>query len=347
MPKGFQQRDNRSQTPTPNHGPKDLEGPIILPISKHDRIYRKWPKILREIVHHMERSGVCLITCVQRGNTSTPKESKTTVLVVCNSSRPPTHREKTTYHIRRLLRENNLWDVGVEFVKGDIFRCGGLMRKELDRRAIQLPCMIGESLGMENAYSSGTLGGLLELKIPGQADYITVGLTCFHILNPSEKGLDPAFRDRVRLWRKEGIKPEDSMRHRIQVLHPSASAIKDKVEALGEEIRPIEQDEAFARYRRLESEGLEDQLGCRAVQRFSRMARTLSELKGFRSDIERFQQSRREYFGPVYAASGFRTTASSNGKPPSSLDWALIEIPHDRIGENTVRLPRGFVRRKC
>lgn len=48
---------------------------------------------------------------------------------------PPTHRQRSTSHIRKLLHDNNHWDVAVEFVKGDLFHWGsGLIKKELDRR---------------------------------------------------------------------------------------------------------------------------------------------------------------------------------------------------------------------
>jgi hypothetical protein len=71
--------------------------------------------------------------------------------------------------------------------------------------------MLGKSLTLKDAHYSGALGGLLELKMPEKPDYITVGLTCFHCLNPSEKGLDPGLLARVRVWQKEGIEPGDNL----------------------------------------------------------------------------------------------------------------------------------------
>ncbi|KAJ5431841.1 hypothetical protein N7445_008339 [Penicillium cf. griseofulvum] len=123
----------------------------------------------------------------------------------------------------------NLREVAVEFVQGELAPGGSeLDGKELDRRAVQLPCMIGESIALKEAGNSGTLGGLLDLKMPGRQDYTTFGLTCFHVVNPSEKGLDPVFLNKVKKWREGGIRPEDSMRKRLLVEHPSPSAIKKK-----------------------------------------------------------------------------------------------------------------------
>jgi hypothetical protein len=172
--------------------------------------------------------------------------------------------------------------------------------------------MLGESLALRGAHNSGTLGGLLELKMPENHDYITVGLTCFHCVNPSEKGLDAELLDRVRVWRKEGIEPGDNLRTRLQVEHPSPNTIKVKIASLQDEIRGIEQNEVYARLCDLVSEGLQGQLGRHAEQTFLSMRKNLSDLKSFR-EMEKFQAS----FGSIFAASGFRTT--EDGKS-SNLD---------------------------
>ncbi|CAP96168.1 hypothetical protein PCH_Pc21g12710 [Penicillium rubens Wisconsin 54-1255] len=183
------------------------------------------------------------------------------------------------------------------------------VRKELDRRALQVPCMLGESLALKSAYNSGTLGGLLELKMPGKADYITVGLTCFHCVSPSEKVLDPDFLARVRVWRKEGIVPADNLRTRLQVKHPSPNAIKSKIASVEDEICGIEHNEEYARLCDLVNEGLQGQLGRRAEETFLGITKNLSELRSFLREMEKFRGN----FGSAFAASGFRTTEDEDG----------------------------------
>lgn len=257
------------------------------------------------------------------------------MLVVCNSEKPPSHREHSIAKIRELLDNNYLSGVAVDFVRGDFVRgVSGLDSKELDRRAIQLPSMLGQSLALNDASGSGTLGGFLELKMPGEAEYRTMALTCFHCVNPRETRLDRALVKRLRVWRQEGITPDEDMRMELQVQHPSRTAVKEKIKSLKDSIRAIEENEEYVQLSELEGD-IECTCGRRAAKTFSRMTSTLCELKEFLQEIEAFKQADRGYFGPVYAGSGFRQTT---GKLPSNLDWALIEIPYDRVGENIVRL---------
>ncbi|OQE26969.1 hypothetical protein PENFLA_c006G10574 [Penicillium flavigenum] len=309
MRKNLSQRDHRSQsykTSAKAKAPTHYPPTKVFPVRKYDPICGKWPTILRTIVRNMNHAGVCVVTCVRRG--PDPRNSTTTVLVICDSKQPPHHRESSVSNTR-LLDDHKLWKVAVEFVPGSLVRGS--------------PCMFGESLTLKGAHNSGTLGGLLELKMPGKADYITVGLTCFHCVNPSQKGLDPEFLARVRVWRNEGIDPEDNLRTRLQVEHPSPNTIKVKISSLQDEICGIEKNEEYARLCDLVSEGLQGQLGRRAKQTFLGMRKNLSELKSFLREMEKFRTN----FGSVFAASGFRTTEDGNS---SNLDWALVEIPRGR-----------------
>lgn len=40
--------------------------------------------------------------------------------------------------------------------------------------------------------------------------------------------------------------------------------------------------------------------------------------------------------GEVYAASGYRTRAAADHRAKVHMDWALIEVSSDRLGNNTV-----------
>ncbi|KXG51840.1 uncharacterized protein PGRI_092330 [Penicillium griseofulvum] len=164
-----------------------------------------------------------------------------------------------------------------------------------------------------------------------------MALTCFHCINPSEKGADPTLVETIRSWRQEGIKPVDSLRTKLQDQQPSSTAVEEKIKSLKDEIRTIEENQQYIDFREVGSiEDIELQLGRHAARMFSNMDKTLSELKDFLREINAFQAENRGSFGPVYAGSGFRIT----GKPSSNLDWALIEIPDDRVGDNIT--PDGY-----
>ncbi|KAJ5427640.1 hypothetical protein N7491_008082 [Penicillium cf. griseofulvum] len=210
-------------------------------------------------------------------------------------------------NIRKLLVSNNLRQVSFEFVQGDFAWSGSNPNgNELDRRAIRPPSMLGQSLALDGASGSGTFGGFVELKLPGETGYTTMALTCFHSINPSENGVDSTLLGAIRSWRQEGIKPGDSLRTKLQIQQPSSTAVKEKIKSLKDEIRTIEENQQYIDFREV------------------------GKLKDFLQEIYAFQAENRGSFGHVYAGSGFRVT----GKPSSNLDWALIEIPDHRVGEN-------------
>ncbi|KAJ5431838.1 hypothetical protein N7445_008336 [Penicillium cf. griseofulvum] len=225
----------------------------------------------------MGRTGVCLIMCVRRGESKTPRHCTTTVLVVCNSPVPPKHMNDSEANIRKLLVSNNLRQVSFEFVQGDFAWSGSNPNgNELDRRAIRPPSMLGQSLALDGASGSGTFGGFVELKLPGETGYTTMALTCFHSINPSENGVDSTLLGAIRSWRQEGIKPGDSLRTKLQIQQPSSTAVKEKIKSLKDEIRTIEENQQYIDFREVGSkEDIELQLGRYAARMFSNMEKTL------------------------------------------------------------------------
>ncbi|KAJ5940537.1 hypothetical protein N7516_000705 [Penicillium verrucosum] len=319
-------RYDRAKSPRSTQPPKAPEPNSTakyLPVSRNDPICREWPSLLRKIVRKIDHTGVCIITCVLRKKGLDPGFT-TTVLVVCNSSSPPSHRCTSTAQIRALLDKIRLSSVAVEFVHGDFTRgASAIDNEQLDRRVLHQPSMISQ-----------------KLKLPGQSDYKTLGLTCFHCVNPSENGLRPDLVTRVRKWRENGIKPDDDLRRELQMEHPSSMAIEDRIVSLKDEIRAIETDKEYVQFRELEGEDIEFVFGRTAARTFTRMKDTLSDLNDFLDEIQTFKNDNRAAFGHVYAASGFRTTPPVPGRPTSNLDWALIEVPDDRIGQNVT--PDGY-----
>jgi hypothetical protein len=73
----------------------------------------------------------------------------------------------------------------------------------------------------ENPEGTGTLGGFFELTLPGSKESKELALTCFHVINPAEKGKTDTAIDQTRSRRKQGIKPGDQMASNLKVYHPS------------------------------------------------------------------------------------------------------------------------------
>ncbi|OQE35144.1 hypothetical protein PENCOP_c014G04655 [Penicillium coprophilum] len=297
-------------------------------ISKDDRLCKLWPSLLRQIVSKIDHAGLCIITCVRQ---KAPDATNiTTTILVCNSENLPHHRHISIAKIRELLNRNRLESVAIEFARGDFTRgVSDLHQEELDHRAVQLPSIISQSLALENTNSSGTFGGFVELKMPGEARYRVLGLTCFHCVCPSEIELAPDLVERIQRWRTSGIKPADHWRQKLRVRHPSSMAIKDKTQSLKAGVREIERDENYIKFRELERDNLQFTLGRGAKKTFDQMVETRNHMRGFLRGIHIFEAHNWGTFGHVFAGSGLRATSTN---PSSTLDWALIKIHGQRSG---------------
>lgn len=71
---------------------------------------------------------------------------------------------------------------------------------------------------------------------------------------------------------------------------------------------------------------------------FDRHHKITNHYQGIKSRVEEFQRLNRHHLGTVFAASGERIKASMTivETPKCNLDWALIEVPSHRIGDNEV-----------
>ncbi|KAJ5355675.1 hypothetical protein N7517_010284 [Penicillium concentricum] len=320
--------------------PKPVPTSELFYVSKHDVIRKIWPGLLHQIVQTIDHTGVCILACVRRKGLDSTKIT-TTVLVVCDSKKPPSHRHRSIAKIRELLDRNRLASVAVEFVPGHFTRgVSDLHQEELDHRAIQQPSMISQSLALENANSSGTFAGFIELNMPGETEYKTLGLTCFHCVNPNEHGHSTEYVHRILNWRRHGIQPHDSMRQRLKVRHPSDVAIEDKIQSLNAGIALIREDPNYVKFRELERDGLGFTLGRGAKQAYERIVKTRAEMETFLRDINIFKANNRGAFGHIFAASGLRTTTTHtpdghylrDSPIPADLDGMPLFIHGQRSG---------------
>ncbi|KAJ5522505.1 hypothetical protein N7527_006620 [Penicillium freii] len=169
----------------------------------------------------------------------------------------PCQREDAVFHkwslsiersleiVNEILKSHDLSDVRVEFIEDQTSWCADDDEAQetgvFDRRVIQSPSMSGQSLSLEeNSESSGTLGGFFELKLPGSQEPKVVAVTCFHVLNPTEKGKTAATKTRIRQWRKERIQPDDQETSDLTVYHPSPRAIQEKAGVLKKQVADIQ-----------------------------------------------------------------------------------------------------------
>jgi hypothetical protein len=164
-----------------------------------------------------------------------------------------------------------------------------------------------------------------------------VGVTCFHVINPTENGKGDNVKAIIRTWRQQGINPDgDNMAKHLTVFHPSSRAIKENTQFLKKEIEKLQTPQYKL---------CQDLLGCGQKLRkgdeivYLQAKKQISDSEALLSDIQDFDPR----FGRVWAASGFRIAQapsinSGANRLPTNYDWALIEVPRERVGRNTVSL---------
>ncbi|KAJ6189840.1 hypothetical protein N7519_004748, partial [Penicillium mononematosum] len=117
-------------------------------------------------------------------------------------------------------------------VLAQLSRCG---RTDKSRGSVpvRIRSMPGQSLALkENASSSGMFGGFFEITLPGIAKPKVVGITCFHVINPTVKEEKESTKAVIRKWWEEGINPDDNMAKHLAASHPSPHAIQENKQSL-------------------------------------------------------------------------------------------------------------------
>ncbi|CAI7572864.1 unnamed protein product [Penicillium glandicola] len=288
-----------------NNWPLSRENLTILPCKRYDTIFNKWDGVRDEIVKKIDLTHV-FTHGLEEVRVQFPEARLSRR--VCDS-RSDDEAEP----------------------KRDVEEAGP---GEFHQDVVRLRSMPGQSLALdENVDSSGTFGGFFEIKLPGITQPKVVGLTCFHVIDLTEKHKGETSKAKIRQWRTEGIKPNDKLTQNLKVAHPSRRAIRDKTRSLEKEIDTI-QTPQYKLSETLVSCG--DKLRKGDKMMYLEVKQQLSDCKALLHDIHMFDPS----FGKVWAASGYRTGKApsvNKGKHslPTCYDWALIEVPRERVGSNT------------
>lgn len=318
---------------------------------REDAIFTKWDRVRDEIVKRIDLKYVSTIGCYRVGRRGSTRKGRPTIFIFGNHAKYPKSSQPARSIITDILKKHKVAEVEVEFLEGhfrrhasdpeseedepkskrDTEECGGVFHLDV----VRLPSMPGQSLALkENASASGTFGGFFEVTLPGIPEPKVMGITCFHVINPTEKGKSDRAKLVIRKWREEGIKPNDKMAKHLKVDHPSRRAVKEKTRELEKEVADI-QTPTYMLWDELVINEQDLRKGNRmmyeaAKQRLLDCKASIQELKGFDPG-----------FGKVWAASGFRTGQapsidSGKNRLPTNYDWALIEVPRERVGRNIV-----------
>lgn len=78
--------------------------------------------------------------------------------------------------------------------------------------------------------------------------------------------------------------------------------------------------------------------------RYNELEVSIAPIRQLKSGLENLQSTRGLSLGHVYAASGYqeRCLETVSTHTPSVLNWALIRVNEERLGDNTVWKPSPF-----
>ncbi|KAI9719976.1 MAG: hypothetical protein M1812_003101 [Candelaria pacifica] len=189
---------------------------------------------------------------------------------------------------------------------------------------------LGLSIGVKDVYwSSGTIGGFVEMEnTSGESDPIICALTNHRVARPTkivgnETGPGPVNYDpRLDETEKyhEAVIPGSGLR--LLMCQPSLKDHERMIQMLEERIVDAKRSSARLEIRASGGNKLAQQ----------RLLQNKEELRDLEKEHERVSEFDLEY-GMLWASSGYAKSPRTGG----SLDWALVHVRKDRIGQNTPR----------
>ncbi|KAJ5374540.1 hypothetical protein N7517_006546 [Penicillium concentricum] len=328
-------------------GPLSRENVTILPCQREDSVFWKWDQVRDDIVRRIDLTHVSTVACYRVETSHSPSKTNPTIIVSGNHARYPGATQEARDIINAVLLKYKPVEVQVKFLEGQYSRYASHLsernapKRDVDEAGsrvfhddiIQLQSLPGQSLALHgNDSTSGTLGDFFELKFPGSTHSTVMGLTCFHVIDPTTAPTVNVREDKVEQWRKSGIKPVDRMARELKVDHPSPRAIRNKTRALEKEIDKIQTPE-YNLNEELVSYGVELKRGVKT--RHLEASKQLRHLRALLGNLQAFDAN----FGRVWAASGLRIGQAAsidggNNDLPTVHDWALIKVPRERAVRN-------------
>lgn len=293
-----------------------LEPVFSRSITATDPFIHKWQGLKGQILNILEGREWTLLSAHLRG----PRNGKfahTVVICVREDSRQNWNdvRDSIVHH----LDTNDLTHTAVEIIRDSIFHYPE-QAAILDEQDWNKKAKLGGSLGMGGeSTSSFTFGGFLELQFHCHHQWKRFGMTNFHSI-ANDHCLDD--------WKRHGIIPDDS-RNNISIDHPSLGDHNMSMKYYEDKAADIQTQKYYEVQRRFEGEG--PSLSRSQKANFKYDTDLLNRYIKTIDLANEFHQKGNQYLGRVYAASGFRITATNR-----ILDWALIEVERGRLSNNEI-----------
>ncbi|CEJ57254.1 hypothetical protein PMG11_05954 [Penicillium brasilianum] len=312
------------------------------PVARTDSIFDKWNDIAHAILNALDTREWVALGCWRYGVGNTGTENPVTVVV--NVEKRSTSEWSTeSRRIRMILRGFGVTDVDILFRKDEIRR--HVEDPELPQAACTKFAQPGVSLGIHSSTAgSSTLGGLVELQFPDQK-WRTFGITCFHAVYAPERNRQtliqvPGASEAFRRWKDHPVRPGNPMAPQLlRVDHPSLSDLRRAVASLAGGIADLKSDKFREIEKQLRARDTDPDdvfVNPKDEAKYHGTVRTIDAFEQQHQFFQSFIQNETYLLGPVFAGSGlWRARAGQDQRQDLTIvDWALIEIPKERLGEN-------------
>ncbi|KAJ5085283.1 hypothetical protein N7532_010054 [Penicillium argentinense] len=314
------------------------------PVERTHPVYSKWRRICHEILRVSNLQQWVGISCWRYGYEEQRRDNAVTIIVsVRESADGPFHT--AARRIKGVLAIQSVEDVDVLFIKNEDHLCVDEpnIGPELLVEACTQHVRPGLSIGIQNSSAgSSTMGGIVELRFPGQSVWQRFALTCFHCVYPPEGhrlNLDniQGARESFRQWEYNPISPGDRMaRELLRVEQPSTFDLQNTIMRIKKRINSRRSSE-FLELHEL-AEAIEKGSGGFMIppdeKAYKSTLRDIRSWEDRRAVFENFLHKESHKLGHVFCGSGIHRQVTVAGGDKRILDWALVQI-------DTERLPTG------
>lgn len=286
-----------------------------------------WAKLESQIVEILGDTLWLAIELLRRGTDEDGMNNPITVLITISESSTSDWTDCRD-RIANALEAAEFEYVAVEIGRGTISRSFEKDSRILPISSYELIARCGNSIGVKGSTASaGTFGCFLRLKKGSQ--WKILGLTCHHVVLPS-----PNNHPSAQLYELYGIRPEEN--HAIFMDMPSLLDHQETTESYKATIKALQTKEYVSIGRKIADSS--DFVMPSERREYDRNARDIAKTEEDLHRAEEFFALGHQNFGKVWAASGLRQ-AFPPSTPAHSFDWALVDIPPNRVYPNRVSSP--------
>ncbi|KAI9861240.1 MAG: hypothetical protein M1813_005413 [Trichoglossum hirsutum] len=302
----------------PSRNPVDSGFPptkATFPIARDDPIVAIWDSSLRNKVLMLINTNTdwCALDVVRRGYLQFAEENPVVVLITVRNDASVPEWRRLVREIKKCCIDERCLDVIVQAQEGHVFRgVGAWVSRPYEQRPL-----IGSSICIAGSSDSGTIGGYLELRKEGEQP-ITVGVTCHHVIVSGSAVLSR-------------VSPNST--NPISICHPSATDCQENEETARSDIEQHEN-----KIRDIKSKVGVGLASSAEIRSLPKKETALTAEKALFSTTQPFNT----HLGYVFASSGFRRKQQEPAKDGCSIDWALVRVHQDRLGDN--KFPEGVFR---